>query len=235
MSIDLLNAVRVAGLLGIIGAVVYAVGDVLLLATKADLAAYPNLQPYAKLLSGSEKMVVLSSRRMMWGGLLGIFATPLVVAGFWSVYQGLQPAGAGAALPPAVLFVCASIVGAFVHGSFIYLGEYVQALNQVSGDSQAVIAGMVQRHKQIMIVTYGFLMACIVVAAIWFSLVVAAGQTLFPTWLALVNPVTAFAAWMIIRKLLPNSVTARVDGAGFNIAYLIFFTLTTITLWQAGQ
>ena len=234
MSIDILNAVRVTGLLAIVGALIYAVGDVLLLAGKANIADYPNLQPHAKLLSDAEKMVALSWRRLAWGGLLGVFATPLVVAGFWQVYQGLRPAGAAGALPPVVLFACASIVGAFVHGSFIYLGEYVQALNQVSADAQPVIVGMLARHKRSLVITYGFLLTAIVIASIWFSVLVASGQTRFPTWMAAVNPVLALLAWLIIKKILPKRITAYTEGAGFNIAYLIFFALTTVTLWQAG-
>ncbi len=232
MPTDTLNAVLVTGVLAIVGAAIYAVGDVLLLAAKVNLADYPNLQPHAKLLSGAEKMVVLPWKRLAWGGLLGVFATPLVIPGFWQVYQGLMPAGAGSALPPVLLFACASIVGAFVHGSFMYLGEYVQALNRLGADSTAVLVGMLTRHRKIMIVTYGFLLVSIVVASVWFSIVVASGRTLFPVWMAVVNPVSAFLVWFALRRILPRRISDATEGAGFNIAYLIFFTLTTLTLWQ---
>lgn len=225
-------AIQLSGLLAIVGALVYSVGDILLLASKADLADYPNLQPHAKALSGSEKMVVLSWPRLIWGGLLGVFATPLVLAGFWQVYQGLALAGPGAALPPAMLFAVSSVIGAFVHGSFIYLGEYVQALNQVDEKSQPVLLEMLAHHRIIMIITYGFLLTCILVATIWYIMLVVSGQTLFPRWMAAINPVTALAAWMILKKALPRAVTDATEGAGFNIAYLVFFICTTITLWN---
>jgi hypothetical protein len=232
MPLTRFTLVNVAGLLGILGALIYAVGDVLLLAVKANLADYPNLQPHQKLLSDAEKMVVLPWWRLMWGGLLGVFATPLVLAGFWHVYTGLQVAGPGRALPPALMFVCASVVGAFVHGSFIYLGEYVQALNQLKPESQPVLAGMLARHRRIMIITYGFLFACILIASIWFSVLVAIGRTSFPVWMAGVNPVTTLIAWLIVKRVLPRQITAYTEGAGFNIAYLAFFALTTATLWR---
>ena len=222
---------QATGLLAALGALIYAVGDVLLLAGRANIADYPRLQPHAKLLSGAEKMAALSWKRLMWGGLLGVFATPLVLAGFWRVYQGLTPAGAWLALPPFLLFACASIVGAFVHGSFIYLGEYVQALNAVPAESQPVILGMFTRHKQIMVITYAFLLGAILAASIWYSVAVGLGGTLFPRWMAAVNPVTAFAAWMLLKRVLPKVVTQATEGAGFNIAYLIFFACVTITLW----
>ena len=53
------TALKITGLLAFLGAFLYAVGDVLLLASKASLDDYPKLQPFAKLLSDAEKMVVL--------------------------------------------------------------------------------------------------------------------------------------------------------------------------------
>lgn len=228
---DIIALIHISGLLAILGALIYAVGDVLLLASEANLADYPNLQPHAKLLSGSEKMVVLSWKRLVWGGLLGVFATPLVLAGFWQVFLGLSPSGMSSALPPTLLFVCASVVGAFVHGSFIYLGEYVQALNQLEGEAQTAMLSALKHQRTIMLVTYGFVIASILIASIWFGVVVALGGTAFPIWMAVINPVTATLAWLVIKRILPKVVRAYTEGAGFNIAYLAFFIFTTVTLW----
>src|SRR5688572_7647791 len=95
---QLIIPLRITGLLAFLGAFLYAIGDVLLLASKADLDDYPKLKPFAKLLSDAEKMVVLPPNRMIWGALLGVFATPLVAAGFWQVYQGLSGANASLTL-----------------------------------------------------------------------------------------------------------------------------------------
>jgi hypothetical protein len=231
MIVESLVTVQFAGLLAIVGALLYAVGDVLLLAVKVDLADYPRLQAHAKLLSGMEKMAALPSRRLLTGGLLGVFSASLLLAGYWQVYQGLLPAGMGWALPPLVLFVCSTVVGAFLHGSFIYLGEYVQALNRLEGEHQQPLLEMIARHRKIMVITYGFLMACILIASIWYSILVATGRTLFPQWMALVNPVTAFLAWALVKRILPSRIRDLTEGAGFNIAYVIFFSFTTWALW----
>jgi len=231
MSAEMLLALRLTGLIAVLGALVYAFADTLLLATKVNLSDYPRLEPHRKLLSGMEKMVAVPPRRLMWGGLLGVFATPAMLVGFWLVYQGLKSAGEGLALPPVLLFACASVVGAFVHGSFIYLGEYVQALNRLDGEAQSVVLAMIARHHRIMTITYAFILACILVASVWFSVVVAAGRSAFPAWLAAANPVIALIAWLVIKRIIPKKLTDAAEGAGFNIAYLIFFVLVTVTLW----
>jgi hypothetical protein len=228
----LITSLRITGLLALAGAFFYAIGDVLLLASKATLDSFPRLRPFGKLLSTAERMVVLPPERMIWGALLGVFATPLVLAGFWQVYQGLAGANATLTLITGLLFAVASVIGAFVHGTFYYMGEYVQALNKVEDGSQAVIAEMIARHRKVLIATYAPLMIMIVIASILFSILVASGKTAFPVWMAAINPVTMTIAWLLIKRVLPQFVRDWTEGAGFNIAYLVFFACTTITLWN---
>ena len=228
----LISSLRITGLLALAGAFLYAIGDVLLLASKASFENYPRLKPFAKLLSDAEKMVVLPSNRLMWGALLGVFATPLVLAGFWQVYQGLNGAQETLILVTGLLFAIASVIGAFVHGTFYYMGEYVQALNKVEDGSQPVIAEMIARHRKVLIVTYAPVLILIIIASILFSILVASGRTAFPVWMAAINPVTMTIAWLIIKRLLPQFVRDWTEGAGFNIAFLAFFACTTITLWN---
>jgi hypothetical protein len=224
------NILLFTGLLATAGSIVYAIGDVLLLAGKASLDDFPKLKPFAKLLSDAEKMVVLSPSRMMWGALLGVFATPLVLLGFWAVYQGLGGGNDWVVLAIFGLFGCASVIGAFVHGTFFYMGEYIQALNQVAEDSQAVIAGMIERHKKVLIMTYAPLLIFIIIASILFSVVVATGDTSFPVWMAGITPLTMTIAWLAVKRILPQFVRDWTEGAGFNIAYMIFFAAVTLTL-----
>ena len=223
---------RITGLLAIVGAFLYAIGDVLLLASKASLDDYPKLKMYAKLLSDAEKMVVLSPNRMIWGALLGVFSTPLVLAGFWQIHYGLAGANEALVLITVLLFGIASVIGAFVHGTFYYMGEYVQALNKVDEFSQVIIADMISRHRKVLIITYAPLLSFIVIASILFSVMVGMGATHFPTWMAATTPLTLTIAWLLLKRVLPQFIRDATEGAGFNIAYLVFFLCTTITLWN---
>jgi hypothetical protein len=225
--------IRITGLLAILGAILYAIGDALLLASKASLDDYPKLKLYAKLLSDAEKMVALSPNRMIWGALLGVFSTPLVLAGFWQIYHGLAGANETLVLTTVLLFGIASVIGAFVHGTFYYMGEYVQALNKVDEFSQVIIADMITRHRKVLIITYAPVMILILIASILFSILVAGGKTHFPQWMIAINPVTLTIAWLLVKRILPQFVRDWTEGAGFNIAYFVFFLCTTITLWNA--
>lgn len=229
---NFLTPLRITGLLSLAGAFLYAIGDVLLLAGKVSLDDYPKLKPFAKLLSDAEKMVVLSPNRMILGALLGVFATPLVLTGFWQVYQGLGGANESLTLATGLLFATASVVGAFVHGTFYFMGEYIQALNKVEDGSQPVIADMIARHRKVLIITYAPVILLILIASALFSILVASGKTAFPVWMAAINPVTMTIAWLAIKRIFPQFIRDWTEGAGFNIAYLAFFACTTITLWN---
>jgi len=43
-----MNTIQITGFLAIIGAILYAVGDVLLLANKVNINDYPKLKPFPK-------------------------------------------------------------------------------------------------------------------------------------------------------------------------------------------
>jgi hypothetical protein len=229
---QIIAPLRITGLLALSGAFIYAIGDVLLLASKASLDHYPKLKPFAKLLSDAEKMVVLPPNRMIWGALLGVFATPLVLAGVWQVYQGLNGASESLTFITGVLFAIAFVIGAFVHGTFYYMGEYVQALNKVEDSSQAVIAEMIARHRKVLLISYAPILLFILAASILFSILVASSKTAFPVWMAAINPVTLTITWLLIKRVLPQFVRDWTEGAGFNIAFLVFFACTTATLWN---
>jgi len=229
---QLISYLRLTGVLALVGTLTYAVGDVLLLASKVSLDSYPRLKPFAKLLSDAEKMVVLTPRRLIWGALLGVFATPLVIAGYWQVFQGLGGANTSLVLITIILLVSASVIGAFVHGTFYYLGEYVQALNKVEDSSQPTIAEMIGRHRRVLFISYAPVMIFVVVASILFSILVASGKTAFPTWMAAINPLTLTIIWLLLKRILPQFIRDWTEGAAFNIAYFAFFVFTTVTLWN---
>ena len=95
------------------------------------------------------------------------------------------------------------------------------------------IADMITRHRKVLIITYAPVLILIIIASILFSVMVATGNTLFPIWMATINPVTMTIVWLLLKRILPQFVRDTTEGAGFNIAYLVFFICTTVTLWNA--
>ena len=82
-----------------------------------------------------------------------------------------------------------------------------------------------------MMVTYGFVAACVLLASLWYSCLVALRKTVFPPWMALINPITVILFWLLLKRILPARVRNYTGGAGFNIGYLVFFVSITAAMW----
>jgi hypothetical protein len=125
------------------------------------------------------------------------------------------------------------VIGAFVHGSFYYLGEYVHALHKVDEQSQQVIVDMVTRHRKVLIISYAPVMLMVVIGSILFSILVSTQKTAFPAWMVAINPLTLIITWLLLKRILPQFIRDWTEGAGFNIAFMAFFAVTTFILWNA--
>jgi hypothetical protein len=75
-------------------------------------------------------------------------------------------------------------------------------------------------------------MLMVVIASILFSVLVATQKTSFPIWMTAVNPLTLIIAWLLLKRILPQFIRDWTEGAGFNIALLVFFACTTFVLWK---
>lgn len=230
---------HICGVLAIVGSLLYAIGDILLLAPAIgatrqsgelviDTDAMPQLRRRVFLFNVLNQ---LGTRRLVWGALIGVFATPLALVGMWLIYQGLQPAGAWLALPPVLLFGYAMIIGAYVHGSFYHLGETVHALAAVQASDRFPLLLALARQQKSITVVYAVLLVSFLIASAWLAVSIGFGSTLFPRWMAVVNPITLTLLWFGLRRLLPKRVHEVTQGAGFNIASIAFFVLATVTLW----
>jgi hypothetical protein len=222
---------QVAGIVGMVGTALYAAGDVLLLAPSA--AAHGERRPLPVDVSNDrimrrraallEELARLPYWRLQWGALLGVLGAPLTVAGLWLFYRSVSPAGPWLALPPTMLLLAAAVTGPFVHGSFAFVGQTVQALFAVDEAHRPMFAAMVRRQIVTIMICYGPLILAVIVASAWATLAVLTGRTRLPTWVAGVNPVTMTIAWLLLKMILPQRVGALLQGAGFSIAYFVWF------------
>jgi hypothetical protein len=234
------TTVHLAGIVTLVGAVLYALADVLILAhnvgprievpaTAVDFHASERWKRRANLLTCSSK---LPWRRMVWGGLLGVCMTPLVMSGSWVLYHALKPAGPWWSVPPALLWLAAYPIGAFIHGSFIYLGGTVQAWNAAEGPVKEQLEDLVARIIKVLIFAYLVFFVLAIVTSVWYAVAVVQGETALPRWMAAVNPLLMTLVYMFLaRNVVPMSIMKWIQGAGFNIVYIVFFALLLWFVW----
>jgi hypothetical protein len=158
--------------------------------------------------------------------------TPLVMTGAWVLYNALAPAGPWLSTPVALMWLGAYPIGAFIHGSFIYLGGCVQAWNVAEGACKAQLEDTVSRMMRVLITSYLIFFSLAIATSIWYVIAVIQGTTALPRWMALMNPLLMTIVYMILaRKVIPLRVMKYVQGAGFNIVYILFFGLLLAFVW----
>jgi len=238
MTIETLT--RLAGIVTLFGAVLYTLADILLLAhnvgplqripaTAVDFRATARWKRRARML---ECMSKIPWRRLKVGGLLGVFMTPFVMTGAWVLYRALAPAGPGYAIPPAFLWLAAYPIGAFIHGSFIYVGSAVHDWNAAEGPQKTALGDTVHRMLRVMIVSYLVFGALALATSAAYAVAVLQGTTSLPRWMAAFNPILMTGVYVILaRRVIPLRIMKYVQGAGFNIVYIAFFALLLAHVW----
>jgi hypothetical protein len=232
--------VHLAGVITLVGAVLYAIADVLLLAyhvgplqeippTAIDFEASERWRRRATMLTCMSR---LPWKRLVAGGMLGVCMTSLVMSGAWVLYHALAPAGFWLSVPVALLLLAGYPVGAFIHGSFIYFGGAVQAWNLAEGECKGQLEETVARMLRVLLSAYVIFFALAIASSVWYAVAVAGGRTALPRWMALLNPALMDAVYVILaRKVVPLRIMKYVQGAGFNIVYIVFFALLLAFVW----
>lgn len=120
-----LVALRAAGIAGIVGAICWAIGDVLLVGGSAPAEQFPLLlRDYADRIpfKALAWMLPFDEPRLAAGAMIANLSIPLYLAGSWHLYQGVKPAGGTLPFAAFALLFCANAWSPLGHASFYYPG-----------------------------------------------------------------------------------------------------------------
>lgn len=209
------------GVIGILGALLMGISDMLLLGSPAGTWEYYR-QDLAR---GSMRRV--ARWRLYAGSGLGVAVAPLQLAGVWFVFLGLQPAGSRYALPVLLTFAYTVITAVGIHAIFALMGEGLQAQEQVSEQSRPVLERMDGRFVRFWLVLLAVSGLSLVLGSAWFAYAVFTQPTLFPAWVAFANPALLFAALFAFSFLLPRPLSGYLSPAIYNWMWLVFFMVVT--------
>jgi len=216
------NEVVTFGIIAIVGSLGVAIGDVFLLGNPVS-----GRQFRAQKL---ENLVHVSPKNRLIGHVVGVLMVPFAMFGVFQVYRGLQPAGQFYALAPTLIMVYSLVMGASGHACFAFLGGAFQLQKQFGDDTNADVDELVKQHRRLLNPIFGAFLVSLIVASIWFSIVIWTQPTQFPMWIGFTNPFVLLVILGVAENFLPAPVGGYVRPANGNISLALFFVLTTITL-----
>jgi hypothetical protein len=228
---------RLSAVSGLVNAIFWAIGDVLIVGFTSNPANYPRIMETSLLpdKSFAALMVTGSTVRLAMGALFGAFTIPLMFAALYFIYKMLAPAGKRKTV------ICVSILfvgfawSPLAHSSFFYFGEAVKAALDVDGASAARIFSMAASFEKFLYVVYYPAIGVTALGWLLASLIIARGGTGFPRWFALITPLPLTVAGSFLALLLPPVLSALIMAASINISGIIFYSVSCALCSQTAM
>lgn len=215
------NLIRILGIIAIIGAILSATAETYIFYLPGEGIEFNE---YVLLQN-------VPQSRLIIGHYLGVLSCPLQILGFWQIYQALKPAGKWFSLPVFFLISYSWICGIAAYGSFAYMSTALQTELAATEGSKTLLNQMIETLKLYHEPLYYVLLLGLILSWFWYSVSVAFRLTLYPRWMAILNPLLMSIIILFIGNQIP--LISRFIGAAFyNIAIIIFFTISTIVLWN---
>lgn len=216
------GTVRILGLIGIIGVLLTIASDLVLLG-RPDTG-------YSFLKLGTASMIGIESWRITAGTFIGVFMLPFQIAGLISLYHGLKPSGR---FLPAIVILAdahALIMGVAFHASYAFIagGWKLFAAGPGNQDAFGLITNFDFYWKLIIAIMFSEL----VLGSVLFVLLVLGGKTLYPRWMAFLNPLCITALMFAVIPVIPSPVGGFVGPAVLNLSTLIFFVISTVLIYE---
>jgi hypothetical protein len=219
------TAIRLAGLVSILAALLGIAGDLALQYTSNTEHLMSRQSLY---------LLDVSPDRLLLGHYLGVVAILVEIAGFWSVYRALRPAGEHYALPFFLMNAFGAMLGAAFHATFVFVGLTLQAQSRVTEPVSSEFTELLANFNTARIGLAIPALAAIVIGSLLYAFVVGFKPTLYPRWMAFCNPLVFLLLIVALTLTVPRSALVLAPTA-INVSHLLFFLGATIASWNGAS
>jgi len=220
--------ILLTGIVGMIGALLMVISDVILLARP--------ISGCEALVSGArENTIYLAQWRLPVGSILGVVVLPLQIIGFWQILYALKPAGKWWSWPPFLIVAHMLIVGAAFHGTYAFVGTALKAHYSLVQAGEAGLPQMASLLHQYSDILFHISGAELVLASLWFVGAILFRKTSYPRWISVSNPLVCTSGLYLSAMLIPAPVGGYIAPIMFNLGIFTFLILSTIVLYRQAS
>lgn len=227
---------RLSGIAGLLAALGWIIGDMLIVGHAADQSQFPLLfEIYAAQIDAdfAERLVGISTTRLIAGALFAVFTVPLYLAGTWHLWCGIRSAGRLWAVPAVTLIFIGYALSPLPHAAFYFVGAVYQAILTTDPATHPVLLALADEFHGVLLITYAPAVASQVLGMLAFSLAVATGRSAYPRWFALTSNPLLLGLVVIGGPALLGGVAGEALGsAAFNLAWLLLYAQSLVLLWK---
>lgn len=215
------NVILIAGLVGIIGAFLTYMSDMLLLGRPVSSLSFLKL--------GTESMADLSNWRITLGSIIGIIFLPFQITGLLTVHQGLKPASRFLRYLVLSLSAHALIMGVAFHSSYAYIGSGWKLYYNIGSDNIYAI-DIVKKFNYYWTVIVTIILVEVILSSILYTFIIITKKTIYPKWMSLLSPIFILIFITPIILIIPAPIGGYIAPGFFNLGTMLFLILSTVTV-----
>ncbi len=206
---------RFFGLAGIVGGLLLFSGDMLFYFNSTDTNLKLN-------------MAKASDFRILINGVIALFSTWFYLLGAGQVYYAFAPATKTARNIVVVSFAAILISYGIVHSAYIAIAATAKVAlqNQLDIETATALASATNQLIRLLIYPVFALFSFVFIWHVWQK------KTYYPRWIILFFPLVPFLFKGLFSKILSGSIWIIVSGGYLNLILVLFFTASTIALWN---
>jgi hypothetical protein len=206
---------RVLGIFGILGGITLFIGDMFFYYDTSNSNLYQN-------------MGNASDSRIIYSAVTALLAAWFYMLGVIHVYQAFKPTKTIIKNIILICFAAITISYGVIHGAFVAIATSLKLAIQNNLDLNESIKLASEANNLLRLLVYPIfgLLSVLFIYQVWKK------NTLYPRWIILFFPLIPFLVQDLICKNLSGSIWIIVCGGYLNHILIIFFTASTIALWN---
>lgn len=217
------KVVLIMGLIGIAGVLLTILSDFILIGRPSSSNAFFKL--------GTESMAHLSQWRITIGAFLGIIVIPIQIAGLTTIYYGLKSAGKAKALMTVLTTAHTLMMAVAFHTSYAFIASGWNMYYEL-GSKDLIAEKMIYRFGYYWKIIIIIMAVELILSSAYFVFLILRGNTLYPKWMALFSPFCVLLYMYPVVLIAPKPIGGFIAPAFLNLATLVFFILSTITVYK---
>jgi hypothetical protein len=215
--------VLIMGLIGITGVLLTIISDFILIGRPSSSNAFFKL--------GTESMADLSQWRITVGAFLGIIVIPIQIVGLATIYYGLKSAGKIKAIIIVLTTAHTLMMAVAFHTSYAFIASGWNLYYEL-GTRDLIAEKMINRFGYYWKIIIIIMSVELIFSSTYFVFLILRGNTLYPKWMALFSPFCVLLYMYPVVLIAPKPIGGFIAPAFLNLATLVFFILSTITVYK---
>ena len=206
---------RVLGIFGILGGITLLTGDMLFYYDPTNTNLFEN-------------MGNASDSRIIYSAVTALLASWFYILGVIHVYQAFKPTKPLIKNTVLICFAAITISYGVVHGAFVAIAtsSKLAIQNNLDLNKSILLASEANNVLRLLVYPIFGLLSVLFIYQVWKK------NTLYPRWIILFFPLIPFLIQDFICKNLSGNIWIIVCGGYLNHILIIFFTASTIALWN---